>query len=334
MYLAYNHTGSGTISYSIRMSYHDRESDMYRHRQVFELGPDPTRYIRTISDHAVCFDEELEDALRCQLYSDPTFILEKLLWNYLPREERERIRKFPRRDNVKLSKLDEQELKEVERSVHIFDRRRLYYIRYGAVDQSRIFRLPAKLYRPLLFKSRDEKEYYFKDLELSLPSTELKKYVYVIFNLQQGFSESFAAFMPEALDQQRVDELFEEKICRLNQDASFWQGEDTSPFLNHHLQGYVSRYFDYEYASRSFAKDFYREFRAKHRSFKWPERNKKVSDEAVSEIFGETVESLKKMPSRDLTRLFRKKAKEFHPDSGGNAEQFIQLLTAYEQLKK
>ena len=52
----------------------------------------------------------------------------------------------------------------------------------------------------------------------------------------------------------------------------------------------------------------------------------------VVEIFGVTVEDLKTMNKNDLTKLFRQKAHELHPDKGGEHDDFVRLTEAYEQL--
>ena len=36
---------------------------------------------------------------------------------------------------------------------------------------------------------------------------------------------------------------------------------------------------------------------------------------------------------KELRKIFRMQAKEYHPDSGGKAEDFIKLIEAYESLK-
>ncbi len=38
------------------------------------------------------------------------------------------------------------------------------------------------------------------------------------------------------------------------------------------------------------------------------------------------------MSGRELTRLYRQRAKNLHPDTGGEHEVFIRLTAAYEQL--
>jgi DnaJ-class molecular chaperone len=45
-----------------------------------------------------------------------------------------------------------------------------------------------------------------------------------------------------------------------------------------------------------------------------------------------TAAVLKAMSRRELTRLFRQKAREHHPDTGGQAESFIRLQEAYQSL--
>lgn len=332
MYLATMHR-DGRLSYTIRASFFDEAGAVYGCREVFDLGFDPGRYIHRLAENAIYFDEALEEAVAGEYGGEPTAVLEELLWDFLPPEERRIIGSFRRKPSARLSEISPEEREEIERAIHIFDRRRLYYIRYGAVDQSRIYRLSDKVYRPLLRKCRDEKEYYFQCLEKSLRPAEMKKYIFVIFNLQQNFDEIYRAFMPEALNRQRMDEVFVDELCRLNRDAGFWQTAVAGDVLHPHLRHYLIYYFDHSFESRSFDYDFYREFRAGHRRFSWPEKKVKVSEEEVNALFGRTMTELKKMDRGDLGRLFRKKAKDHHPDGGGEAANFIKLRQVYENLK-
>ncbi len=318
----------------IRQSYYDENLNSYSYRSVFDLGDNPGNFIHEFNDRVIYFDESLEVAVANELGKDPTVFLEELLWDYLPVRQRQKIEDFHRGSYIKLRPLSGVEQAEVEKYIHIFDRRRLFYIRYGAVDQSRIYRLNDKLYRPLLYKCRDEKEHYFSNLELSLSGSELKKYIYVIFNLQKYFSKSYSAYMPEALDLEHMDKAFIDELCFLNSDENFWQDRLKTDSLRHHLQNYLFRFFDYEFAHRSFAYDFIRDFRASHRKFRWPARSQAVSEEETSDVFGIKIEKLRKMGKTDLLKAFRKKAKEHHPDRGGDQEKFVTLLAAYEELKK
>lgn len=333
MYLAKIQEG-GKQKYLIRKSDFDRELGCYSYRLVFDLGGDPSRFVERYDDDVFWFNESLESAVANECEVDPTPVLEDLLWDFLPQEDRQRILQFRRPGQVKITPLSEREKEEIDRYIHLFDRRRLYYIRYGAVDQGRIFRLDDRIYRPLLNKCRDEKEYYFREQEMVLEPSELRTYVYAIFNLQRGFSEIFASFMPEALIQEEVEDLFEKELCRLNADKAFWQKEQMHYFLHKHLHHYAIQFFDTEYQNRPFESDFVRRFRNSHRKFRWPERKTTVTEEETSEIFGEKIEILKKMKEKELARAFRKKAKELHPDSGGEHEDFIRLLSAYDELKR
>jgi len=333
MYLSHTVVGL-SVRYSIRKSFYDETEDSYTYREIYDLGDKPSEYIERLADNAFCFNEELEEAVSLECKGDPTVVLEDLLQEFLPHEEMRRGSNFRRRSYRKLSVLTPDEIEELHKNIHIFDRRRLYYIRYGAVDQSRIYRVNEKLYRPLLYKCRDEKEFYIKNLERSLKAVDFKKYIYVIFNLQKDFSESYSAFMPEALIQKNIDDSFLREVCRLNKDQMFWQDGEYSSFLRYHLRDYVMRFFDSDFQGRSFAYDYYRSFRSQHRNFRWPERREKISDDETSEAFGEKIDILRSLKKSELARLFRRKAKEHHPDSGGEPERFIKLLAAYEELKR
>ncbi len=69
-----------------------------------------------------------------------------------------------------------------------------------------------------------------------------------------------------------------------------------------------------------------------HRQFRWPERKNKVSDDEIATIFGESEETLRNADKKEITRLYRQKAKSLHPDKGGEQQEFIKLTAAYEEL--
>ncbi len=331
MYLA-PVTRAGSRRHEIRQSYLNETDGRYHYRTVFDLGSDPSVYLEMLSDDICFFSAELEDCIGKMTDKDPTRILEELLWNFLPEEEQHRLSLFRNRGTISVRPLSGKDKKAIEREVHLFDRRRLYYLRYGAVDQSRIFRLNPKLYRPLLRQSRDEREYYFMDLEKVLKPNEMRSYVFAIFDLQRHFSESFSATMPEALNQLDIADHFTTDICNLNRDSTFWYGDEMSISLHDHLVRYIIMFFDYDYGRRSLLDDFVREFMGRHRAFRWPEKKPKVSTDDAARIFETSWQDLQKMNKRDLTRLFRQRAKELHPDQGGNNERFIELSGAYASL--
>ena len=331
MYLA-TLTRGQTKHYEIRQSLPGNDHRYLEYQVVFDLGGDPGRYIERLADDICYFSAELEDRLQQETSEDASLILEELLWDFLPAEEQTRLSIFRHRGKARVSALSEGERSAIEKDIHLFDRRRLYYLRYGAVDQSRIFRLNPKLYRPLLNKCRDEREFYLLDLEKALQHNELRTYVFAIFDLQRHFTESFSATMPEALDQIDIADFFIEEICSLNDDKSFWRTGTGGTSLHDHLIRYMIMFFDHGYGRRSLFDDFVREFMGRHRAFSWPEKKPAVSTGQAEKIFQRKWQKLQKMSRRELTRLYRERAKELHPDSGGNHEQFIELNGAYASL--
>lgn len=331
MYLA-TLTRGQTKHYEIRQSLPGDDHRYLEYQIVFDLGGDPGRYIERLSDDICYFSAELEDRLQQETSEDASLILEELLWDFLPAEEQTRLSIFRHRGKARVSALSEGERSAIEKDIHLFDRRRLYYLRYGAVDQSRIFRLNPKLYRPLLNKCRDEREFYLLDLEKALQHNELRTYVFTIFDLQRHFTESFSATMPEALNQIDIADFFIEEICSLNDDISFWRTGTGGTSLHDHLIRYMIMFFDHGYGRRSLFDDFVREFMGRHRAFSWPEKKPAVSTGQAEKIFQRKWQKLQKMSRRELTRLYRERAKELHPDSGGNHEQFIELNGAYASL--
>ena len=323
---------AGRKHYEIRQSYQDESTSGFQYRTLFDLGPDPSSHIRLLADDICYFSSELEESIEPYADSDPTVILEDLLWDFLPAEERHRLGLFRNRGRIKLRPLSAEERAAIERDVHLFDRRRLYYLRYGAVDQSRIFRLNPKLYRPLLGKCRDEREFYFMDLEKVLQPNEMKTYVFAIFDLQRHFGESFSATMPEALNQLDIADHFLHDLCDLNGDETFWASAPADWWLAEHLVRYVIMFFDHGYGRRSLFDDFIREFMGRHRAFQWPEKKPHVSTEAASRIFKTKWQDLQKMDKKELTRLYRERAKELHPDGGGEHDLFVELNAAYVSL--
>lgn len=331
MYLA-TLTRGQTKHYEIRQSLPGDDHRYLEYQVVFDLGGDPGRYIERLADDICYFSAELEDRLQQETSEDASLILEELLWDFLPAEEQTRLSIFRHRGKARVSALSEGERSAIEKDIHLFDRRRLYYLRYGAVDQSRIFRLNPKLYRPLLNKCRDEREFYLLDLEKALQHNELRTYVFAIFDLQRHFTESFSATMPEALNQIDIADFFIEEICSLNDDKSFWRTGTGGTSLHDHLIRYMIMFFDHGYGRRSLFDDFVREFMGRHRAFSWPEKKPAVSTGQAEKIFQRKWQKLQKMSRRELTRLYRERAKELHPDSGGNHEQFIELNGAYASL--
>lgn len=330
MYLAKLQNGLHT-SYQIRQSYRTGENS-FQFRILYELGEEPERFIKLFDDHIVLFDHDLVTAVSPYTEGDCELELERLLLNFLPHEAKRRRTLFRQRTRGRVGPLTGSDRKEISRQVHLFDRRRLYYLRYGAVDQSRLSRLHEKCCRPLLGQSRDEREYYFIAEEMALEPGSYLQYVYAIFNIQKYFHQSFAPWLPEALATEEIGTYFLKELCRLQEDGRFWQGASFESALHSHLVRYLIMFFDYSPAAPSFQRDYARRFMAGHRQFRWPQKAVNKPPEQVSAIFQTPYQKLKTMNRQELTKLYRKKAMDLHPDTGGDHDLFIQLTEVYNQL--
>jgi hypothetical protein len=325
---------AGITSYQIRQSYEDLDSGRFLHRLVFDLGPNPTDYLEVIDEVAVWFSTELEQAVSRHTEADPALLLERLLHGFLPRATRDHLNRFSRTERFVPGVLTARQQQEIDRQIHLFDRRRLYYLHYRAIDQSRLFTMRERVCRPLLGQSRDEREYYFQARETSLSPGEYRKYLYGIFQLQRFFSQIFAGWLPEALPEDEVADRFVEMLCELNHSPSFWSGEPTTNELHPHLRRYLVMFFDYSPERPSFEQEFVRRFMGSHRTFRWPKHAPTVSDERTRAIFGKSPDELRKMGKQELTRLFRQKAMQLHPDRGGDQQSFVELTEVYSSLRR
>ncbi len=330
MYLAKLQHGS-TIYYQLRQSL-VTDKVLHNYTILFELGAQPSDYFTIIDDHVVVFEDFLLQTLTQAIGKDPETLLEKLLFEFFPLSVQQKLSTFKDRTAKFRGPLTTDEQAEIQTQVHIFDRRRLYYLRYGAVDQSRLTRLHEKCCRPLLGQSRDEREYYFMAEEKVLEPGSYFQYIFAIFNLQKHFKQSFAPWLPEALAMEEVADQFTKVICSLQRDKTFWQAQKGGDFIHAHLTRYLWMFFDFAPHRPSFERDFTRAFMGNHRTFKWPEKKVTVPPEKIEEVFGISHSHLTALNKEELTRLYRKKAMELHPDTGGDAELFIVLTEVYTTL--
>jgi hypothetical protein len=327
MYLA-SVTEGGRRQYYIRESY--LSGGVYRHRDLFALGRAPGRFIVYPGGNSFYVDETVEDAIRGRGIEASQEDLEAIFWPFVDPEIRYRLEPF-RRQERRLK--DGRRVREAPRpeSVHLFDKRRIHFLKFGQMEQRSLDHLPASAIRLLQERSRDEIEQSFMQMETALRPREIKSYCYVIFNLQQFFTQRFARAAPEGLDQDEVDRHFVEALCTLDADASFWFGTPAAGRLHDYLVRYVLMFFDHDFGSRSPADDYLRDFMNRHREYRPPE-SVAVSMEEAGRIFGKSREVLKKMTRRELIRLYRRRAQELHPDKGGRHETFLSLTAAYHRL--
>ena len=320
--------------YSLRLSFWDDHEQCYRSRELVDLGEDPNAYLTYPNEHCFYVSETLDEKVAGQCGRDVSNELEQLLWPFVTASVKRKMEPFfSRGQGLRSTPLTKEEKKAIAQDIHIFDKRRLYYLRYGSVDQSRLARMSPRLCRPLLYKSRDEIEQYFMEQERSLYEHEVKLYLFAAFNLQQYFSESYARSMPQVLNEELVDDQFIEEVCRLDCDQAFWKGMPPRHVLSPYLARYVIYFFDLSFAHTDPAREYVRQFMNSRRQFRWPEKKSMDADE-ISEVFGETADMLRKMGKKELTRMWRQKAKELHPDTGGGHEEFVRLTAAYKELMR
>jgi len=334
LYLARTVLGN-TLRFSLRQTVMDDQDEFPRHRQLVDLGDDPARYLVFPSSNCFYVHDDLLATVAPMVEGDVALALEKILWPFVRADVRANLASVMAREHGSPpTKVTAAEQEAIDRELHLFDRRRLHYLWYGAIDQSGLYRMPAKLCRRLLGKSRDEKEQYFIDREMVLYADQVKEYLYTIFNLQRHFSESFARILPQGLDQQRLDTLFIDELCSLNRDASLWRGMPPVDGLHPYLIRHLILFFDYEFSAAAALSGYFKTFMDSHRQFHFPQPKSTMSTEELSTIFGEPAERLATLSKRELKALFRKRAKALHPDIGGDPEQFVRLKEAFEALHR
>ncbi len=315
----------GRVNFFIRESY--KKDKFYLSRDIFDLGFNPGNYIIYPGGNSYYIDLSIEDELDSKGIEIDSDELEEIFWPFLRPDIKRKVEHFCfRGDNKKKDEIKS------GAQFHLFDRRRVHFLKYGQMDQDKITRVSTKLFHDLAEKSRDELEHFFYEQERVLKPKEFKSYVFVIFDLQRHFYKSFAKEMPQALDQDEVDRLFIDDICRLNSDEIFWRGfNKKNRELNEFLLKYLFMFFDTEYGKSRLFHDKMYEWMSGKRDFAYPEKKTVTLDEA-GKIFGVSGEKLKGMSKRELRKLYRKKAREYHPDKGGDPKLFVKLNDAYNDL--
>ena len=327
MYL-FRQTVQGKTRYAIRETY--RKAGVLTSRELFDLGSDPAGYIHYPGGNAFYIDLDVEDQLASMGVDTGNDELEDIFWPFVRPDIRRAVEHFRHRKRVRnISGIESSQLSAAD--FHLFDKRRLFYLKTGRADQKRLGLVPAKHFKVLAEKSRDELEQQFLEMERILKPREIKTYVYVAFDLQQFFNSSFARSSPELLDQTDVDRYFIRELCRLNDDAQFWEGVQKDNHLHRYLARYVVMFFDYDYPGHDLAAEFLQQFINSRRRYRPPPKVA-VKMEEASRIFGKSISALKQMSRSEFARLYRKKAMELHPDQGGDHDKFVQLTNAYHGL--
>jgi len=326
MYLA-RLSKKGKPRFVIRQSYPDGSG--MKSRDLFDLGADPTRYIVYVGGTGYYYDTVVYDALAEAGVAEGEDELDRILFEFLDPSIQRVIRGFDRGRRHRKRPVALGQGEDAPHPIHLFDKRRYHYLRFGHSEQRHIRRVPEKVFRELHAKSRDELEQYFLSEERSLRPHQRPHYVSVIFELKR-FTPDKERRAP-LLEQ--MDDFFISRLCRFNADARLWDEASETDGLRDYLVKYAIMYFDYEAPHNSpwqaYVEDFIRRHRAYH-----PPRKVQIKTEEAGRLFGMPWKKLKVLDKRSLSRLYRQLALKLHPDQGGDPELFRKLSHYYEVLSK
>ncbi|MHC1728669.1 MAG: J domain-containing protein [Syntrophobacteraceae bacterium] len=296
-----------------------------------DLGANPSDYIEYPGGSGFFLKPIIEENLQKMGVSFESDELEYIFKPFLRPEIRLVIERFNRvhRRREKVS-CNLEDLAQSQRAIHIFDARRLYYLRFGRMDSGELGMKNWKFLNVFLCKSRDEIESMLERMELQLPPGEYATYVYASLGVPLFFSQYMRDY-PSALDTEKLDDHVVGELCRLDRDEDFFLGveRDNGGGLHPYLRKYAWLYFDFEFQVETWFEGFHS---ARGFGQMAPPVRPAVSIEEAYAMFGISSEQFTKMSSKELTRLFRRKAKKSHPDKGGEHEDFLKLSEAYEHL--
>jgi hypothetical protein len=329
MYLARIEAGLGQHRYVLRESY--LRDGIYCFRDLADLGRDPGRFLVYSSEISFHIDEGLLRRLRDQGVTAAYSEIEELFFPFIDPYLQSRLQPFRDRYKYHNWKPADQGLRSrALRETHAMDRRRLLFLRLGRTSVETIDKASA-LFIALLDKSRDEIEQMILSQEQALPPREYPQYLFAIFDLQRFFPESYALSIPQALNREQLDAFFVEAVCQLAADSSFWQGFSRGDRLPSYLVRYLLMYFDATPEEPMHWSRFSRASRSR-RQYRPAAPVGGMSRQLALLAFGLSSEQLAGLRKKDLTRLYRQKAHELHPDKGGDTEEFIRLTAAYNEL--
>jgi hypothetical protein len=318
------------LHYLLRESF--CEDGIYRHRDVVDLGADPGRFIVYPGGSSFYIADDLFDLAEQAGFSVDHELVEPFFIPFLDPYIKNRVEPFLNRTaNRRWKRMDDSTRQRIFQETHVFDRRRIHFLRFGQTDLRELDRSPA-LYKILLDKSRDELEQLILEREQDLRPQEYKRYIFAVFDLQRHFKEACARTMPHALDGDTMDTCFLKELCNLDRDTVFWQGMDRADGLVSYMIRYVIMFFDYSFPDGQSWDEFVRShLGGTHRSA--PSRGtRRMSMREVTTVFGVKQTTLAAMTRSELVKLYRKMAQTMHPDKGGDHEAFIELTTAYNEL--
>jgi len=320
----------GRPRYFLRESYPSNGRILWR--DLYDLGENPADYIIYPGGHSFYFEQNLIETLSGLGVPDVDRELEKVLLPFLHPDVRRIVLQMTRLSRRKRSWLSLEAMGRVQARLHLFDRRRFFWLRFGRMDSTKNLLRPQKFLNVLVDMSRDEIEHYFRALELRLKFREKKQYVYQALDLGRWFPGEAARLFPLGLDPEKLDEVFLAELCRLNQDPDFLDLPGDPALLSEYLVGYAVMWFDFEFAQRPPQSQFFEEFVRSRRAYRPLSPIAAAELTEALEVFDLTEAGWRSMSRDDLGRLYRRLAWSSHPDQGGDSAEFIKLNLAYQRL--
>lgn len=321
MYLAEKKT-NGETSYIIRASL--IHGSHYIYRDLFNLGTKPERFIHYPGGHGYYYDPCIEEALVSNGVEFEPDELDELFFEFLDPEIQRVITGFDRGYRAQ-SNRPHRTTSNASLPIHIFDKRRFHYLRFGHSRQRYILNVPEKNFHPLQGKSRDELEHYFNSEERKLSHHEKGTYISTIFRLNDVTADTHHDLL------NRIDAYFIDRLCRLNRDKHFLAGEPLPHGLYEHLIKYAIVYFDFNPLQHNSSWQYIRAFMNRHRVHR-PTVKTMAEIKEAEQLFGYNWKDLKHMDRATLTRAYRQLALKHHPDQGGNADKFRRITRYYKTL--
>jgi hypothetical protein len=134
------------------------------------LGADPDRFfIIYPGGNSFYIDDVIEDRINDLGKKVDQDKLEDIFWRFLHPEIRRVLEPFRSREKQHQAyRRKKGSPEDLAAEVHIFDKRRVHFLRFGQTDQGNISRLPQKMFGMLHDKSRDEIEQTLMDMERQL----------------------------------------------------------------------------------------------------------------------------------------------------------------------
>ena len=330
MYLAENKR-NGKRHYIIRESYKEGEKKLFR--DLYQLGENPNDHIVYPGGSSFHFKDGLIQSLIRQGVNRPESELEKIFFPFLPPNIQRIINQMTHLGRKRKPQLTKEAMARAQAGIHLFDRRRLFLLRFGRMDSPAVIMRPHKFLNVLVDMCRDEKENHFRALETSLRIRERKQYVYQTMDLGRFFPGDFARLFPLGLSQGKLDEIFLQELCRINVDADFMEVPGSPDQLSEYLTRYLFFWFDHEFGEKPTFNGVFEEFIRSRSGYRPPPPPKPaVPQEKALKIFNYTKEEWRLASRKEILGKYRKLALKCHPDQGGCSEDFIELNQAFECL--